>query len=68
MSFRCDRCGEVQERGVQPLKTVTKTRKKLYPERYKQGQDGKPILIDAGGKGWEVVKEEMLCADCLTKE
>jgi rubredoxin len=64
MSFKCENCGKAQEVGTQPVKMVTKTRKKEYPERWKQVPHGKPIKIDEGGKGWEIVREVMLCPSC----
>ena len=64
MSFRCDNCGKPQLTGTQPIKIVTKTREKEYPERYKEIPNSKPIKFDNGGKGWETVKEEKLCASC----
>lgn len=66
MSFRCDNCNKAQEDGVQPTKVVTKTRPQTYPERYKENsQGGKPIKIDNGGKGREIVEEKALCPSCL---
>lgn len=65
MSFRCEKCGKAQEAGTQPTKVVAKTRTREYPERYKTGYNGRPILIDAGGKGWEIVQEQLLCPTCL---
>lgn len=65
MSFRCDICGEPQETGVQPSKVVMKTRRKEYAERWKQVPHGKPIKIDKGGQGREIVEEKMVCPSCL---
>lgn len=64
MSFRCDNCGEAQETGTQPIKFVSKIRPAKYPERWKQVHNSKPIKIDEGGEGWEIVKEELLCPSC----
>lgn len=64
MSFKCEGCGQPQKARTQPVKIIIKTRKKEYPERWKQVSGDKPIKIDNGGKGWEIVKEISLCPSC----
>ena len=63
MSFKCDRCSKVFPNHDAPIKTVTSIRDKEYPKRF--AADGKTV-IDNGGHGWEVAKEENLCATCRT--
>ena len=58
MSFRCEECGI---HAKKPTKNVALRRYKKYPKRF--AEDGKTI-IDAGGQGWEIVREKMLCKGC----
>jgi len=62
MSFICDRCKKQQPRGSKPTRVVVETRPKTYGARYREG-----IMIDVGGAGTEVVREEDLCAKCATR-
>lgn len=49
MAFRCGNCAKPQDAGTVPVRVVTETRRKLY---------------DGGGRGWEIVKEKLLCKPC----
>ena len=60
MSFKCDICHQPQPRYAKPLKFVAETRLKKYP--YREDKDGN--IIDAGGTGQEIVKEQKLCSRC----
>ena len=59
MSFICQECGEVQDTGSKPKRVITQRREKIYPER----KEGK-IVIDNGGRGWEIVAEKVVCDVC----
>lgn len=52
MSFRCDACHEAQDPRVKPISIVARRRDKEY--------------MVSGGKvlGWEVEREEYVCASC----
>lgn len=66
--FKCDneRCGGNIKHGDKPVKVVIETRPKVYPEVLgpPQGWMRDPKVIDAGGEGFETVKELTLCAPC----
>ncbi len=59
MSFRCEECGK---HAKKPTKIVTLRRYKKYPKRL--GKDDTTV-IDAGGQGWEIKKEKMICKECV---
>jgi len=65
MSYKCDNCGAPQPDNTQPTRAITKTRRKVYPQRFKKVDYGPPIVIDNGGKGWEIVSEQSLCPSCF---
>jgi hypothetical protein len=60
MSFRCEECGK---HAKKPYKKVVLKRYKKYKERYNGD-----TLIDAGGQGWEIHKEKLLCKECYEGE
>ena len=62
MSFICDRCHVRQPHGAKPTRVVVETRPKDYVARYRDD-----VLIDVGGAGTEVVREENLCTKCSTR-
>jgi hypothetical protein len=62
MSFICDRCRVRQPAHSKPTRVVTGTRPKQYSARYREG-----VLIDGGGSGTEIVREENLCAKCASR-
>lgn len=64
MSFTCQACETAQKTGTKPNKTVTKQRRKIYPQR--RTEDGKRI-IDNGGEGIEIAEELNLCDKCAKK-
>ena len=64
MSFTCQNCNKPQSAGTQPVKTVTKVRRKVYPQR--TTPDGYEV-IDQGGTGIETVEELNLCEKCAVK-
>ena len=51
--YRCDKCHEVTKPGERVNKIVEEKRDKVYE------YDG--VII---GKGWEVVREIKVCAEC----
>ncbi|MDD4779091.1 MAG: hypothetical protein PHT02_00610 [Tissierellia bacterium] len=60
MSFRCQKCNEVQVDGTKETKVVTEVRKVIYP-----------TVKDSYGKyrtpeGFETVKELTVCPECAT--
>ena len=61
MSFICDRCKKPQPAKAKPHRVVIETRRKDYVARYREG-----VMIDVGGAGTEIVREEQLCAKCAT--
>lgn len=63
--FICQKCGKMVGPGVSPVKVVTATRTKEYPQRWSLDEQGnKDELIDRGGVGREIVSEENRCAEC----
>jgi hypothetical protein len=63
MSFICDNCGTPQTNGAKPNRWTSEIRTKIYPVR-KDYRYTPPKIIDNGGKGWEIVREQNLCDDC----
>jgi hypothetical protein len=56
--FRCNNCGGVQTKGVKTERAVVERRNVEYTEKDKNGKDR---VI---GRGWEIVKELVLCKIC----
>lgn len=63
MSFICDRCKVRQPHGANRIRVVIETRQKTYQARYREG-----VLIDPGGSGTEIVREENLCTGCANRK
>jgi len=62
--FRCDGCKKVTEPHEPQTRVVAKVRHVKYPRReYKV--NGKKV-IDPGGTGLEIAKEDKLCIKCAT--
>lgn len=65
--FKCQgNCGRTPKPGEKPVMVVVETRTKDYPEVLgpPKGWNREPTIIDAGGHGFETVKELRLCAPC----
>lgn len=63
--FICQKCGSVVGPGVSPIKKVVETRTKEYPQRWSYDEQGnRKDMIDKGGTGTEIVREETLCQEC----
>jgi len=71
MSFHCARCGDYARadffKGGKAFRVVVERREKLYPfrsaaNRFEPTQNRRPD--DPGGKGWEIVKEILVCEAC----
>ena len=60
MSFICEGCNKAQKKGKSPRKVLLESRTKVYPER----RDENDIVIDRGGRGWEIVREAGFCNSC----
>lgn len=66
--FRCGECK--QNSSGSANRKVTRARNKTYPERKAANlvtlKDGsRRFTDDPGGKGWEIVKEILICSDCF---
>lgn len=57
MSYQCEKCKATQPHGTPSNRVVVETRQKVYPSRHDAG--------DPGGKGFETVREMVVCPDCL---
>lgn len=62
MSFKCGKCANPQANGVKPVVVVLQTRAISYPVRYRNG-----VVIDRGGNGTAIVREEKLCKSCAAQ-
>ena len=62
MTFRCDSCNKVSEPGDSAHRVVTEYRNHQHPYRPSANRDGSD---DLGGNGQQVVKEKLICSDCL---
>ena len=63
MSYRCEGpCRRKKGPGSKPIRIVTKTRAKVYPPRYVNGE-----MVDKGGEGREIVEEKNFCPDCARR-
>jgi hypothetical protein len=69
--YRCDVCGKPVEPGIPALKRVVETRERTYPSRSEAGGrpqepkgKGRRSKGDPGGAGHEIVKEQLMCAEC----
>lgn len=58
--WKCQKCGEQQKQGVQPVRAVVETREATYPYRAEANRG----VDDPGGKGTEIVREENRCEAC----
>lgn len=77
--FYCDVCNNVSKSMEKERKVVSKQRRKVYPIRQKANPGFKKDspglrskaksdrIDDAGGVGWEIVKEISVCTDCYQK-
>ena len=54
MGFRCQITGNHVQGS--PKRILAATRQKIYPVRHGT-EDGKQVVIDNGGEGWEIMKE-----------
>jgi hypothetical protein len=69
--YRCEVCGRVVEAGKTAIKRVVATREREYPSRQSSGarqpkSSGRNQRKkgDPGGTGQEIVREQLVCADC----
>ena len=62
MTFRCERCNTISQRGQKAHRVVTERRDHQYPFRPKANRDG---ADDPGGKGTQIVSERTVCAACV---
>lgn len=63
--FICQKCGKSIGPRVAPNKVVVETRTKEYPQRFALDEYGnRGEMIDKGGVGTEIVREEIRCNDC----
>ncbi len=70
--FRCDSCGGTSSKGQSPVFIVVEGRRREYrawAPPQPPGRRGPPRRTrgDAGGKGWEIVREMRVCRHCGTK-
>ena len=71
--YICDLCHACIGPDKHPTKVVVETREVVYPERFAErvtedweGRERtETVMIDKGGKGWEIVKEISVCKSCL---
>ena len=65
--YRCEECK--RNRRGSPIRVVREVRSKVYPKRYQMDyKTMRDVLIDNGGEGWEIVKEEVICGECYDKK
>ena len=57
--YICQNCGEQSAPRQAAHRVVVETREKIYPYRSES---------DPGGKGFETVKELLVCANCVEEE
>ncbi|MDY6866629.1 MAG: hypothetical protein SVT56_01805 [Chloroflexota bacterium] len=62
MSFICELCGNPQPNRTQPVRIVTESRERIYPE-VRDEKDPSIVLIEES-QGWEIVKEVDACKEC----
>lgn len=58
MSYKCQQCGYVAKDGERPFKKVVETRQRTYKTKTKFGREKEST-------GWEVVKEIIVCRNCM---
>ena len=58
--FKCDKCSIVSKPNEKPRRIVTEIREKLYTNKKRYG---KKIVVKES-KGFETVKEKMICQEC----
>lgn len=70
--FRCDICGSATLTGEKMRKRTLATRKVAHPKRYKlnawgermRDAEGRPIVLDNGGCGEQIVREASVGPCC----
>jgi len=60
MSYNCKKC--LKHYTGKPVKVVVETREKIYPPR--NWDDRLRKFEDPGGRGFEIVSEQIMCPEC----
>ena len=64
MSYRCQECFEVSEKGEDCYKLVTQTRPRFYEQKIKVQKEDTEFEKIKRSQGWEIVTEKKLCRKC----
>ena len=63
--YICGKCEKVSAERQTPTRVVVERREKVYPYRAKANKlPGGIFKDDPGGKGWEIVREVLMCLFC----
>lgn len=64
--FRCERCQSLVPPDVPVTRLIAETRPVIYPRRPGANRKSKKGIKpdDAGGRGFEIVRELNVCPDC----
>ena len=65
--FKCECCNKQISAGIPSQLFPIETRKKVYPPRYGKKGSQSHVLMDAGGTGYETVREIQVCPDCYAE-
>lgn len=63
MSYKCEKCGTIMGRWQKPTMVTVEMLQKTYPVRL----DALGDVIDNGGFGVEITKEQKVCQICANK-
>lgn len=75
--YRCEACGKVVPPGTTARRRVVETRERTYPSRQNANGRSRPQRPgarrprskgDPGGTGTEIVREQLVCADCAAQD
>ena len=58
--FICEKCRIVSQSSEKPVRIVTETREKTYSNKKRVGRK----IAFKESKGFEIVKEKLVCQDC----
>lgn len=65
MSYKCDRCNRSQFLFSRPTRRVIATAPITHPKRHRMVGGEPREVIDEGGSGTRIVKEQNLCPACV---
>lgn len=72
MSYRCEDCKTIQPPKTKPYRLAVQTETVIYPFRSKVNQfktdGGWETRDDPGGRGWQIVRELVLCHWCFVDQ